>query len=297
MALSKTKRLKLLEQLAEHFASKSYVLIDAALEAFDAPTLNTWDGDKHGYVLYNLKGASDEALLGLAEYAGIPDEPPSPASIEKKKQRQFKPFRLFISHLASKKEVASALGDALALFGIEGFVAHEDIAPTAEWQVEIETRLGTCDGLVALLHQGFNSSDWTEQEVGWVLGRRKPVISVRYDIVPYGFFGKSQAFNGNNKTDAALAKEIFRRLAEHAASREAIAHAVVGHFYASPNFNEANRRAALLPLLKYWDDDLRNKVEGATTENYEVEHAFHVPAIIEGLKVSWGASGSVTASA
>ena len=293
MALSKAARLKLLEKLADHFESKSYLLIDAALEAFDTPTVSTWDGEKYEYVLFNLKDATDEALLGLAEYAGIPDEPPSPATVEKKKQRQFKPFRLFISHISAKKAVASELSQALAPFGIDGFVAHEDIAPTVEWQVEIETRLGACDGLVALLHNGFKKSDWTEQEIGWVLGRRKPVISVRYDDPPYGFFGKSQAFNGNGKTPYILAKEIFRRLAENPASCEAIAHGVVGQFYGSPNFNEANRRAALLPLLKYWDDDLRQKVEAAVQENYEVTHAFDVPGILESLQETWGTPGSV----
>ena len=156
MALSKPNRLKLIERIGEHFATKSFVMIDAALEAFGVVTPNNWDSDdKHGYVVFSVKQASDEVLLGLAEYAGLPDDPPSPATVEKKKQRKFKRFRLFISHVSAKKEVASELSQALKRFGIDGFVAHEDITPTVDWQVEIEKRLGLCDALAALLHEGF----------------------------------------------------------------------------------------------------------------------------------------------
>jgi hypothetical protein len=47
--------------------------------------------------------------------------------------------------------LAKELKDALVLYAIDGFVAHEDIEPTKEWLIEIETALETCHGLVALL--------------------------------------------------------------------------------------------------------------------------------------------------
>ncbi len=58
---------------------------------------------------------------------------------------------------------------ALDRYGIELFVAHEDIEPDREWKDEILNALGTTDGSVAFLHQEFKTSDWCGQEVGWHL--------------------------------------------------------------------------------------------------------------------------------
>jgi hypothetical protein len=233
LPLTTVSRLKLLTQLSEHFANSSYALIDAALEAFDVTTLSSWDGDKPSYVIHLLKTASDDALLGLGEYAGLLHTQDTGVSSQQgagNSERKFERFRLFISHVAVHKDVASSLSQELRKFGISGFVAHADIKPTVEWLSEIERRLGRCDALLALLHDGFKGSDWTEQEVGWVLGRQKPVFAVRFDLAPYGFFGKAQAFNANGKTSASLAREIFRRLADHPETSAAISHAVVGHY-------------------------------------------------------------------
>jgi hypothetical protein len=51
------------------------------------------------------------------------------------------------------------------------------------------------DGFVALLTTEFHDSDWTDQEVGYALARRVPIISVRMGRDPYGFLGKFQAAN------------------------------------------------------------------------------------------------------
>ena len=45
-----------------------------------------------------------------------------------------------VTRMTSKKETAE-LKEKLKLFGISGFVAHEDIHPTKEWQDEIENAL------------------------------------------------------------------------------------------------------------------------------------------------------------
>ncbi|MYJ94339.1 MAG: TIR domain-containing protein, partial [Proteobacteria bacterium] len=56
-------------------------------------------------------------------------------------------FRLFISHTSSHKDRASMLQNVLRSYGITGFVAHEDIEPTKEWQEEIEKGLFSMDAL------------------------------------------------------------------------------------------------------------------------------------------------------
>jgi TIR domain len=102
-------------------------------------------------------------------------------------------FRLFVSHKAEVKAQVATLKTGLGKFGVSCFVAHVDIHPTKEWQDEIENALESMDGFVALLTPDYHDSSWTDQEVGFALARRVPIIAVRMGKVPYGFIGKFQA--------------------------------------------------------------------------------------------------------
>src|SRR5207253_879179 len=93
-------------------------------------------------------------------------------------------LRLFITHLASHRAFAGQLQELLLDYGISSFVAHNDIEPTLEWQVQIETALATCDALVALLHDKFHASYWTDQEIGFAMGRRVPTFAVKFGETP-----------------------------------------------------------------------------------------------------------------
>lgn len=118
-------------------------------------------------------------------------------------------FRLFISHLSEFKERASALKSSLTQYGIDCFVAHEDITPSKEWEIEIENALFSMDALCAIVVPKFKNSDWFDQEVGIALGQHKFVISIDKGAVPYGFFGKFQALKSKGKTRSEMAKNIW----------------------------------------------------------------------------------------
>lgn len=95
-------------------------------------------------------------------------------------------LRLFISHTHTHRQLAGALRSELGSRGISGFVAHDNIEPTTAWLAEIRQALGSCDGLVALLTIDFHASEWTDHEVGWVLGRGLPVVPVMMLHEPTG---------------------------------------------------------------------------------------------------------------
>lgn len=118
-------------------------------------------------------------------------------------------FRLFISHLTENKESASNLKKCLLMYGIDGFVAHEDIQPSKEWQLELEKALFTMDALCAIVVPKFIESQWCDQEVGIALGQRKLVISINKGRNPYGFFGKYQASQSNSKDANVVAKNVW----------------------------------------------------------------------------------------
>lgn len=129
------------------------------------------------------------------------------------KETMWKPgyFRLFISHLSENKESASNLKECLQNFGIDGFVAHEDITPTKEWEKVIEAALFSLDALCAIVVPKFEESKWCDQEIGIALGRKKVVFSIKKGYDPYGFLGKYQALpNQNNAND--MAEEIVKTI-------------------------------------------------------------------------------------
>lgn len=117
-------------------------------------------------------------------------------------------FRVFISHLTENKESATYLKNNLAKYGIDCFVAHEDIEPSKLWQTEIEKALASMDLLCAILTPNFYQSKWCDQEVGIALGRAIPTLSIKKGADPHGFIGKYQAIKAKPKADA-VAKDVF----------------------------------------------------------------------------------------
>ena len=105
--------------------------------------------------------------------------------------------RVFLSHKSEYKNETAKLKEELSKHNIACFVAHEDVEPTREWQKEIENALFSMDILVALMTEGFQNSNWTDQEIGIALGREKKVILVNLGTAPYGFVGKIQALSSS----------------------------------------------------------------------------------------------------
>lgn len=117
-------------------------------------------------------------------------------------------IRAFISHIADFKEFASSVAEALPSVGVQGFVAHETIEPSAEWQDEIERALRTAHVFVGLAHKGFSASWWTQQEVGWALGRELPIVMIRLGEDPHGFPAKVQSPSGLGRSPEEVATQI-----------------------------------------------------------------------------------------
>jgi hypothetical protein len=84
-------------------------------------------------------------------------------------------LRLFVSHVSRIKTSATRLKAALDTFGVDAFVAHEDIEPTQEWalelELELELALRSMHALCAIVTPDFHTSLWCDQEVGFALGR------------------------------------------------------------------------------------------------------------------------------
>jgi hypothetical protein len=102
--------------------------------------------------------------------------------------------RLFISHTSAHRAEVGAIAAELNRFAFSCFVAHDQIEPSREWQDVIERALRSCDVLLAYVTPDFAASNWTDQEVGWALGRELVILPLKVGADdPYGFFGAYQA--------------------------------------------------------------------------------------------------------
>jgi hypothetical protein len=157
-----------------------------------------YQGSIQEYISGALLNAEDDEIQGLDDYyfsspvtsgLTVPDlDTPSPWTEHY--------FRLFVSHVYERREDAMALKNGLVYFGVDAFVAHSDIDPSAEWLAVIEHALGTCDAFLALLTDGFQESRWCDQEVGYAFAHSKVIVPARFDQrVPHGFLNRKQALN------------------------------------------------------------------------------------------------------
>ncbi len=181
---------------------------------------NNCYGSKRVYAKNRLAPVSDLELLRLADdldLGDLGDIERASIAIQSLPPRNWKnttDFRLFISHISKHKKVATRLKDALSPFAVAGFVAHEDIHPTARWQVEIERGLATMDALVAILTPGFRDSVWTNQEIGFALGRGVKIISLRLGEDPPGFISAEQAIPQQQRMAVDIAPVIVGLLSD-----------------------------------------------------------------------------------
>lgn len=176
-------------------------------------------------------------------------------------------FRVFLSHKAEVKKEASGLKERLYVYGVSAFVAHEDIHPTKEWQDEIESALSSMDAFVALMTDDFHDSLWTDQEVGYALGRGVPIIAVKLGRDPYGFIGRFQALSCG-WSDAG--EEIIKLLMKFSRMKDAYI-AAVGR---CQSYDGGNSLAKVLGAIDGLTDAQGEGLASAFNENQQVSGSF-----------------------
>lgn len=287
MALSASQRIGLLKEISHRLQVEDWPLIDITLSQFGLPTREVWNGDKSTYVLEMAKGAQDPVLTELAQHVGFIVEEAAKPGIDPPFWRK-RMFRLFVSHLAVERAFAAQLQEALLQYGISGFVAHNDIEPTLEWQTQIETALATCDSLAALLHPDFHKSNWTDQEIGFAMGRGLPVFAVRFGQDPYGFIGRFQGFNGGGKNAEIIAKELFDAYRKNKQTQKRMGEVLVSLFEESGSFAMAKTRIGYLEQLETWDSSFIPRIEAALDSNSQIEGSWGVSERVHQLAKKWG---------
>lgn len=176
-------------------------------------------------------------------------------------------FRVFLSHKAEVKRETAQLKQHLHRLGATCFVAHSDIRPRREWQIEIENALFSMDAFVALMTPRFHESDWTDQEVGVALARGVPVIAVKLGRDPYGFIGKFQALSASWETGAI---EIAKLLVD----QERMLESYIAAVEECASFDQGNELAAILPAIRGVSSSQAKRLLAAFNSNGQLQGSF-----------------------
>ena len=177
-------------------------------------------------------------------------------------------YRLFLSHKSEDKAEVGVLKKQFGKYGISAFVAHADIEPTLAWRNEIERALRSMDGFAALMTKNFHDSNWTDQEIGFALGRGVMVIAVNLGRNPYGFIGDMQALK---TTWAKAARQITKLLLRH---DEKMFEPYLQAIRDCASYDDANELAELLPALDGLEDDEVQALVDAYNSNGQVHDSY-----------------------
>jgi hypothetical protein len=181
-------------------------------------------------------------------------------------------LHLFISHSAVQRELAGRLREKLKRYFVDGFVAHDSIEFGLEWPGVIIEHLRSCHALLALVSAEFSESQWCDQEVGWVLGRGVPVMSINAGSVPYGFFGSRQALTFRDDHED-VSRQIFECSLKLRETGLLATGALVTALEKADNYDEASRIVSLLASASMWDDGLIARATRAPKHNAQVRKA------------------------
>ncbi|NGP89688.1 toll/interleukin-1 receptor domain-containing protein [Fodinibius halophilus] len=249
--------------------------IDAYFTEYGIPTDHEPSANsKWVYVKEVLAGVDDDIVLQIASELDIKHKALSETPIIEEDEATFwKPghFRLFLSHLSSFKVTVTRLKRALEPYGISSFVAHEDIEPTKLWEKEIEKGLFSMDALCAILMPGFKESNWTDQEIGAAIGRGVLVIPDRKNMDPYGFIGKFQGFQANNKTIGEVAEGIFQILSSHDKTRSQLTNKLSDLFLMSNNSEAALNRIKAISKIDDFPEEKVEALHSGITDNKNLQ--------------------------
>jgi hypothetical protein len=187
-------------------------------------------------------------------------------------------LHLFITHTHEHRGIAKQIKEALTSpYRVDGFVAHDDIEPTRLWEDEITSALRTCDALLALLTPGFHESKWCDQEVGWVLGRERPLVaSVNMGATPHGFIGRFQAIPRFGDDPAQIAEALHRALLDHPSTAEAARDALVYGLEYSTSWEMSKQTFQVLQTRRDFTGSQLERIRAAYRNNPEVSDSFYV---------------------
>jgi hypothetical protein len=165
-------------------------------------------------------------------------------------KHQLTPIKGFLSYSHIDKIYAGKIKSFLEEYGIDVFLAHEDIKISKRWDEEVLKSLRGCDFVLLLLSKNFKESDFTDQETGIAIALDKLIIPTKVDDTdPYGFIDKSQASKLSLNDIEKTQKEIIQLIGDKIEFKDRLIDSLIIGIVNSKSFKECNLKCRLLPPL------------------------------------------------
>lgn len=124
------------------------------------------------------------------------------------------------------------------------------------------------------VHDGLKDSTWCDQEIGWLQGRHVPVMALRFDCTPYGFFARYQAQPVPQGADArAVAENTIERIAAKPELAAAFAASLVASMKVTNSFEKTRARWRYLRNRDGLDPKLCSQLLEAAKTNNQIYRA------------------------
>lgn len=179
---------------------------------------------------------------------------------------------IFISYQTTDKQIAGRIRDILAIYGVDSFLAHEDIYVSEEWRLKILEEIRKADIFICLLSKNYYKSHWCIQESGIAIFRSDmTVIPLSVDdSIPQGFISNLQSVRINPETVSI--RDLLPGFLSHSVTTGIYLIIEVIGRSGSYRSAEANFSLILPYIHQLTDEQMHNLLERAF-ENEQIHHA------------------------
>lgn len=192
---------------------------------------------------------------------------------------EFKPIQAFLSYSSKDKEIAGQVKENLEKYGIEAFLAHEDIEVSEDWKEVIIKKLEDCEIFIPIISNNFKESDWADQESGIAFYQKKIIAPIYIDKPPYGFIGKFQGEKLNSNVSMTCEKilETVKKYPVYDRIRDGF----IAFFAKSAEYLEANERAQLIEGFEPYSEKQVKEIVSSFIDNPQITGAFVAQATMD----------------
>lgn len=197
-------------------------------------------------------------------------------------------LKVFVSYSSQDKSLAGLFKQCFENYaGFSVFLAHEDISPALDWELNIIKNLKEADVVIPLITDNFRNSEFTNQELGMALALNKIIIPIKLsDINPYGFIKKIQAlrcYTGQSDVINAVTKLVFVLIDndEFSKYKNLVIDSVIEAFCKSNLYQTTSIIIRILTKIKNFNKNQVAGLKNAIKNNNQVYGFFALPDFIK----------------
>ncbi len=193
---------------------------------------------------------------------------------------------IFLSHSSEDKQIASEIKKTLDPFGIDIFLAHDDIEGGEDWKTVLYSEIKDCEIFIVLLSQNYHKAKFTDQELGMALAYGKPIIPISMDgKMPYGFMEKFQCMKFGLEITEENIKKLMDLIMNSSDSGKQFLDLLIEKLSNADSFNNAGFWSQKLSLYSKFTKNQINQIADAFIHNSQVYDSFMArPKIMDILR-------------